>query len=1580
MGTTDSEPKPCSSPSIYDQMADFIENGSKLCNVSLRQPLCISLQPGEEMTLTGQVTGNRDNIPVTILPRPPDSFPDGLHVNSLLEENTAYVCVTNTSKRPIKLDHNTIFAEMYTDNHIPLKALVGPSLQTSVKIEDIDCPCLVDSGSQVTMMSESLYKSSFNEFPLQDVSSLKVMGAGGERIPYLGYISVNVHLDKATFGIDVTPTSLILICPDNLISSIYPVILGTNVLRHCVDAVHSLFGIMHDDKLNVCSALTFIYQDLPSSGDGRIGSVISRETKTEIPPHDSVEIKCKVPSHIPFTRSDVLIHEPIDPALPDGLRVVSCLVPTDKLSTLSLVVVNDTDESIIIKKNTVIGDMYQYSCKYDVGEVLRKLAPDDSDILATSASSHVHADPGLNSSPLQFNFGGVKNIDPEWCTDFERELTLRTHVFIQHDYDIGRSATGDMFDMELTPGPDIRERARPIPPRDFDDCKAHINSLLEAKIIRPSHSPFASPIVLLRKKSGALRMVIDYRKVNARTIKDGYSIPKVEDLLFTLNGSKYFCQMDLCKAYYQVPMTDRARKFSAFITPFGLFEWDRMSQGLANAPACFQRLMETVFSDMNLTDLIIFLDDILVHAKTLPELKERTLKVLDRLAHYQLKLDPSKCIFGATEVKHLGYIISDGTVRPDPDKISVVKDWPRPRTVKDVKSFIGFAGFYRRFIPNFSLLAKPLHDVTSGYIATHARKAKSDSKRDKPVLTLSSDISHNWTESQERAFRSLIDALTGDLVIAIADRDKPFVLHTDASGHGLGAILYQELDGKMKVISYASRILSKSEMAYPAHKREFLALKWAMSEKFKDYLLGAKVTVVTDNNPLCYVLKNAKLDATSHRWLSFLSMFDFELKYKKGISHVDADTLSRLPDELTAPVDSAYSQTMADIDFLVKKAAQYEEEKPMSQVDSQEVIATMLPHLVVNSCSCCPRDSYPCISQLAVDVDHLPNDILEPKSIPPDLTPITLPRWSELQRQDPVIQYVRECVNSGKTIKFQALDKELKIFSKEFSNLRIYDDVLYRCFEFSNELYLQLVVPSSHRSLALQGIHDELFHVGLRESLTQLKCRFYWPFMNMDLEDKIRNCVRCIQKGAKAQKAPMKTIVTTYPLELLSIDFLTIECKGEKQNVLVMMDHFTKFGVAICTRDQTAKTVARVLWYNFFMTYGFCRRILSDQGRDFESEIVKELCKISGIHKCRTTPYHPSGNPVERWNRTLLGLLRGLEVNHKEDWKKYLPEVVHAYNACIHSSTGYSPYFLMFGRHPRLPIDLAFGISLNGRGSSTTKHYIKSLKDRLSFAYQMASKAMQTAALKNKVQYDVAARASELCVGDRVLVKRLGLKGLGKLTDKWEKDVYVVVSRNNDLPVYSLKREDGDGSVRTLHRNLLLPIGYVDFSVKKAIPTPNPLPRKSRVDNGVSESEETYPLPDVTVFPSLDPMGAIGPTTPPIPLVDAPALTQPVQMDMDIPPPTPLFPVGDALDINLDVPFDDPIVNDVPTPFVSDGSLRRSSRPRKPKVIQSMTTIASYGDKLETLSRVDTLVGKLLDPSIPQERVTSVLDCLNKIL
>ena len=290
------------------------------------------------------------------------------------------------------------------------------------------------------------------------------------------------------------------------------------------------------------------------------------------------------------------------------------------------------------------------------------------------------------------------------------------------------------------------------------------------------------------------------------------------------------------------------------------------------------------------------------------------------------------------------------------------------------------------------------------------------------------------------------------------------------------------------------------------------------------------------------------------------------------------------------------------------------------------------------------------------------------------------------------------------------------------------------------------------------------------------------------MKEKVQNCDRCIKrKAGQRNTAELVNITSTAPMEILCLDYLSLErSKGGVENILVITDHFTRYAQAIPTTNQTARTTARVLFDIFVVHYGFPARLHSDQGQTFESKLIEELCKIAGVQKSRTTPYHPMGNgQCERFNQTLLKMLGTLEEYQKSDWKAHVPSLVHAYNATIHSSTGYSPYFLMFGRHPRLAIDAFLGLSPDALSCKDKTEYVRKLRERLHYAYQKAREEADKSAKEHKRYYDLNARSSVLHPGDRVLVRNVGLRGKQKLADRWESQPYVVCRQpNEDIPVY----------------------------------------------------------------------------------------------------------------------------------------------------------------------------------------------------
>ena len=356
----------------------------------------------------------------------------------------------------------------------------------------------------------------------------------------------------------------------------------------------------------------------------------------------------------------------------------------------------------------------------------------------------------------------------------------------------------------------------------------------------------------------------------------------------------------------------------------------------------------------------------------------------------------------------------------------------------------------------------------------------------------------------------------------------------------------------------------------------------------------------------------------------------------------------------------------------------------------------------------------------------------------------------------------------------------------------------------------QLVVPEKLCSDMVKAFHDDIGHQGRDHTLSLIKRHLYWPGMDKFISNQIEECGRCIRRKILPKRAAeMVNIVSTAPMEVVCIDFLSLErSKGGYENILVITDHYTRYAQAIPTRNQSAQTTAKALFENFFLHYGFPARIHSDQGANFESKLIQSLCSLTGMRKTRTTPYQPMGNGmVERFNKTLLNMLGTLEESQKSDWKSHVSTMTHAYNAASHDSTGFSPFFLIFGRHPRLAVDTFLGLPQDTETVKCHKDYVDRLKQRLATAYETACEEAKKSAGRQKDYYDKKVRHSNFEVGDRVLMEKKGHKGKHKLADLWEHCPYVVIGQPVlDIPVYEVVKENTHKpKPRTLHRNMLLP-------------------------------------------------------------------------------------------------------------------------------------------------------------------------------
>jgi len=401
--------------------------------------------------------------------------------------------------------------------------------------------------------------------------------------------------------------------------------------------------------------------------------------------------------------------------------------------------------------------------------------------------------------------------------------------------------------------------------------KEEINKMLKDGIIKESQSPWSSPVVIVTKKDGSNRFCIDYRKINNITITDAHPLPRIDDLLEQFEKAKWFSSIDLFSGYWQIAMDEKDKQKTAFTSHLGLYEFNVMPFGLKNAPPTFQRMMNKVLKDWLYDFVVVYIDDIMIYSTTFEEHMKHIDQVLGKLQEVNLMLKLKKCKWCETDIEFLGHIVGQGGIRPDPAKIEKIKNLKQPINVKGVRSVLGLCSYYRRFIKGFSKIAKPMNEL------------------------LQKDKKFEWTEKQQEAFETLKSKLIEQPILAYPDFTKEFILITDASGMGLGAVLSQLNDkNKETVIAYASRSLTPAEKNYPITEQECLAIVWGIGH-FHKYLVGQKFTVITDHSAL-KAIKDTRIPKVGRRarWTLELQQYDFDIKHRSGKTNGNADALSRL--------------------------------------------------------------------------------------------------------------------------------------------------------------------------------------------------------------------------------------------------------------------------------------------------------------------------------------------------------------------------------------------------------------------------------------------------------------------------------------------------------------------------------------------------------------------------------------------------------------------------------------------------------------------------------------------------------------
>ena len=913
----------------------------------------------------------------------------------------------------------------------------------------------------------------------------------------------------------------------------------------------------------------------------------------------------------------------------------------------------------------------------------------------------------------------------------------------------------------------IKQKTRGIPYSFREDFKKTILEMKAAGMIIDSKSPWCSPVRLVKKKDGTIRVCVDFRKVNSVTIKDAYPIPKIEDLFTYLTGAFVFSTLDLASGYYQVRMKPESQQYTAFSCEFGFYEYVVMPMGLTNACATFQRLMNGVLDGLLGKCCLVYLDDIIIFSNNAEEHLQHVKLVSQRLRNHNLKIKLSKCKFAQTQVEYLSHIISNGCIKPNPLKIASVTDFKRPTNVKSVQSFLGLVSYYRKFIKDCANLCSPLICLTT-----------------KPKA-------FEWTDSCEYAFKLLKSMLVSvDNVLILPDYEQPFRVEADASKFGVGGVLSQQREGQWKPVAYFSKHLSKTESNYSASEREMLAIVLSV-ERFKQYVYGREFVILSDHQPLKYLLTADVPDARLARLLNRLRIYNYTIDYRMGSKHGNADALSRMlnEDDLAPLVDN---------------------------LDEDN-------NIVINAI-------------------HLQSDAMNREQLRDE----TL-KWLYDLKQQFRRTGIKPVVTTFDTI-------EAKSLYSQWNRIYVFNDNLFREFvDTDDHIIYQYIVPFDQRDFILNQCHDSVLsgHLGFEKTRDRLVRKFYWYNQLKDIEHYVRTCLVCqqIKTPQRYNNAPMVPILPSRPGELLTTDLMGPLPRSEGGNlyILVVIDHFTKWVELFAMDKITAKDVAKNLML-VFLRHGIPETILSDQGTNYQAALMAELCELLDIHKVRTSPYHPQCDGLsERFNRSIQAMIASYVNSNHKNWDELLPTLAFAYNTATHSSTKVSPFQVVYGRLPKVPLDLMCP-QVKLELFLTPETYVTEVQRGFLSAYEQVSANRDVKMNRNKIHHDRTVRAANFELHDLVWVLDTTVKkGLSnKFTRKWT-GPYKILAKINDVN-YELQPVKKRGKKLVMHLNRLQKcftrnyVNVTNFKEMLAKPKRSTVPPNANLDQSIFTQESSPPV------------------------------------------------------------------------------------------------------------------------------------------
>ena len=868
-----------------------------------------------------------------------------------------------------------------------------------------------------------------------------------------------------------------------------------------------------------------------------------------------------------------------------------------------------------------------------------------------------------NSHP---SFTVPKDLAPEIRSKLQGFLTANLDRFAKNSLDLGTCTVGKIK-IETIEHKPIFRKPFSVPDKQLPLLKKCINEMVEAGVIRPArHSFYAAPVLFVPKKNGEFRFCVSFTDLNKVTIPDHFPLPNINDILRQLKNSKYFSLIDLKSGFWQILMDELSIHKTTFIVPWGVYECLKMPFGLKNNPSEFSRIMYLILGDLEF--VIIYIDDITVHSQTIEEHFEHLSIVFQRLKKANLKLNPKKCVWFRTDLNLLGHNVSAAGIRMDSRKIMAVQNFPIPNTLLLLLCFLGMTGYYRRFIKNYASIVAPLQqqlkkdlDVAKSHEKPEQQLVKHQQKRRLKISKL------EWTEECDKAFKFLKQKITEDPILAHFDPTLPIILHTDACHYASGGIMSQihqlnktTHDAKKnnsstveRVVSFNSRLFDQAELNYPTSEKECQAIVDCVKSN-KSYLVGNHFKVFTDHIAIISVFKLKDPHGKLMRMRLFMQGYDMEVLFRKGKVHTNADAVSRLINTNYEVLDTEALKLDFSGEVGMSAVATYTSDLKSGfwQIPTQANVGIAEP--VIDD-------------QRPVDNNDIPGDEEEANPI----------NQADIYNDDHLLHYVKKGKHLANTTARQKERTENLAQHYVFLN-----PVIYYRIDTKTPLFPYIVPPQCVRAELIDTAH-RLGHFQVKSTVERLRKRYFWSKMWPDVQSHIDRCHPCIRHEPKPEmhhRAHAIEVDSVGDMIAIDLNGPLVETKRLNKYICVITEYVTKMAFASAIKNKTAEEVAEILWI-YISIYGPPKILFSDQGTEFCNCTIRQLTLVCGIDHRITSPYHPNTNGlVERFNQTLIRALKKFCEDTPEEWDRWIHFVLLAYNTRKNSTTGYTPYSLMYGR------------------------------------------------------------------------------------------------------------------------------------------------------------------------------------------------------------------------------------------------------------------------------------------------------------